>query len=53
MSNHLPNEIINGGFGAGHQHIRPGFGFGFNGVVFCDPEAAGIPVGDGPGRGRG
>ena len=47
MTNHLPPELIDGGFGVGHQRIRPGFGFGYNGVVFSDPELAGIPVGAG------
>ena len=47
MSNHLPDALMEKGFVAGHQRIRPGFGFGFNGVVFTDPEAAGVPVGKG------
>ena len=47
MRNHLPDALIEHGFTAGHQRIRPGFGFGFNGVVFTDPQAAGIPVGQG------
>ncbi|HVT70091.1 MAG TPA: hypothetical protein VHF26_20250 [Trebonia sp.] len=29
------------------MHFRPGFGFGYNGVVVYDPEAAGLPVGRG------
>jgi CubicO group peptidase (beta-lactamase class C family) len=47
MSNHLPDALMEKGFVAGHQRIRPGFGFGFNGVVFTDPQAADVPVGQG------
>uniref|UniRef100_B0T914 Beta-lactamase n=1 Tax=Caulobacter sp. (strain K31) TaxID=366602 RepID=B0T914_CAUSK len=47
MTNHLPDALMARGFVAGHQRIRPGFGFGFNGVVFTDPSAAGVPVGPG------
>lgn len=47
MSNHLPDTLMQHGFLAGHQRIRPGFGFGFNGVVFTDPALAGVPVGTG------
>ena len=47
MSNHLSDAILNGGFGVGAQQIRPGFGHGFDGAVFTDPEAAGVPVGKG------
>jgi CubicO group peptidase (beta-lactamase class C family) len=47
MSNHLSDEIIGGGFGVGFQQIRPGYGHGFNGAVFTNPGAAGLPVGRG------
>jgi CubicO group peptidase (beta-lactamase class C family) len=47
MSNHLSDEIMAGGFGVGAQQIRPGFGHGFDGAVFTDPELAGVPVGKG------
>jgi CubicO group peptidase (beta-lactamase class C family) len=47
MSNHLSDEIMAGGFGVGAQAIRPGFGHGFDGAVFTDPDAAGVPVGKG------
>ena len=47
MSNHLSDEIMAGGFGVGLQQIRPGYGHGFDGAVFTDPKAAGIPVGEG------
>ena len=46
-SNHLSEALINGGFGVGHQQIRPGFGYGYNCAVFTDPEKAGQPVGKG------
>lgn len=46
-SNHLSDDLINGGFGVGSMAIRPGFGYGFNGAVFTDPEKAGLPVGRG------
>lgn len=47
MTNHLSDRLMAHGFLAGHQRIRPGFGIGFNGVVFTDPQAAGVPVGKG------
>lgn len=47
MSNHLSDALINGRFMVGRQRIRPGFGYGYNGAVFYDPAAAGIPVGKG------
>ena len=46
-TNHLPAWMLEAGFGIGAMQIRPGFGFGFNGAVFTDPDAAGIPVGRG------
>jgi CubicO group peptidase (beta-lactamase class C family) len=46
-ANHLSEEIMAGGFGVGHQQIRPGFGYGFNGAVFTDPARAGSRVGRG------
>lgn len=45
MTNQLPDDMLAQGWGVGKQQIRPGFGYGFNGVVFTDPKAAGIPVG--------
>src|SRR6185437_4734743 len=45
--NHLPDWMLEAGFGVGAMQIRPGFGYGFNGAVFTDPDAAGIPVGKG------
>jgi len=47
MSNHLSDEILAGGFGVGLQQIRPGYGHGYDGAVFHDPDAAGVPVGKG------
>lgn len=47
MTNHLSPELMAAGHGIGHQQIRPGFGHGFDGAVFTDPDAAGIPVGKG------
>jgi CubicO group peptidase (beta-lactamase class C family) len=46
-ANHLTDELMAGGFGVGHQPIRPGFGYGFNGAVFTDPPLAGSKVGRG------
>lgn len=46
-TNQLSDEMLAQGWGVGKQQIRPGFGYGYNGVVFTDPEAAGIPVGRG------
>jgi len=47
MSNHLPPHLTTGEFGVGLQQIRPGYGHGFDGAVFYDPMAAGVPVGEG------
>jgi len=47
MTNHLPEDRLSPGWVAGQQRFRPGFGYGYNGVVFYDPEAAGVPVGRG------
>jgi CubicO group peptidase (beta-lactamase class C family) len=47
MTNHLSDEILAGGYGVGLQQMRPGYGHGYDGAVFCDPDAAGVPVGKG------
>jgi CubicO group peptidase (beta-lactamase class C family) len=47
MTNHLSDALIGGGFGVGLQQIRPGYGYGYNGAVFTDPDAAAVPVGRG------
>jgi CubicO group peptidase (beta-lactamase class C family) len=46
-TNHLPGWMLEAGFGIGAMQIRPGFGYGFNGAVFTDPDKAGLPVGRG------
>ncbi len=46
-ANHLPDWMLEQGFGIGFMRIRPGFGYGYNGAVFTDPAAAGLPVGRG------
>uniref|UniRef100_UPI0035CB56D5 serine hydrolase domain-containing protein n=1 Tax=uncultured Sphingomonas sp. TaxID=158754 RepID=UPI0035CB56D5 len=47
MTNRLPAELLETRFTAGHHKFRPGFGYGYNGVVFTDPALAGVPVGTG------
>lgn len=47
MTDHLPPALVNGKFGIGMQQIRPGYQFGYNGVVVTDPEAAGVDMGKG------
>jgi CubicO group peptidase (beta-lactamase class C family) len=47
MSSHLSDEFVAKRWGVGHQQIRPGFSYGFNGAVFTDPGLSGVPVGRG------
>lgn len=47
MTNHLPDAMLETRFKAGHHRFRPGFGYGFNGVVVTDPKLADLPVGKG------
>ncbi|MGY4929162.1 serine hydrolase domain-containing protein [Streptomyces sp. 900105755] len=47
MTNLLPESLLAQGFRTGHMHIRPGFGFGWNGAVVYDPQRAQLPVGRG------
>jgi CubicO group peptidase (beta-lactamase class C family) len=47
MTNHIPPFITRGGYGIGLQQIRPGYEFGFNGVVVTDPERATVDIGKG------
>jgi CubicO group peptidase (beta-lactamase class C family) len=47
MTNRLPDAMLASGFAAGHHRFRPGFGYGYNGVVVHDPDLAGLPVGRG------
>ncbi|HEX4301372.1 MAG TPA: serine hydrolase domain-containing protein [Rhizomicrobium sp.] len=46
-ANHLPDWMLEKGFGVGAMQIRPGFGYGYNCAVFTDPVKAGLPVGKG------
>jgi CubicO group peptidase (beta-lactamase class C family) len=45
--NHLSDAILGQRIAAGMQQVRPGRGYGFNGAVFHDPQAAGSRVGRG------
>ena len=47
MTNQLPDVMLETRFKAGHHQFRPGFGYGFNGVVITDPDLADLPVGTG------
>ncbi len=46
-ANHLPRRILDAGVEAGFQRVGPGRGYAYNGAVFTDPAAAGVPVGRG------
>ncbi|MGH9430276.1 MAG: serine hydrolase domain-containing protein [Terriglobia bacterium] len=46
-SNHLHANLMTGQFGIGIQHIRPGFGYGYDMAVFTNPALADNPVGKG------
>ncbi len=47
MTSHLPPALIPRGFGIGFQGLRPGYEYGFDGVVVTDPAAAHVAVGRG------
>jgi len=47
MTAHLPPQLVTGGFGIGMQRIRPGYEYGYNGVVVTDPVAAKVAMGKG------
>ncbi len=47
MTNRLGDDLMAARFTAGHQKFRPGFGYGYNGVVVTDPQLADLPVGQG------
>jgi CubicO group peptidase (beta-lactamase class C family) len=47
LTNHLPPELMKQSWTTGHMRFRPGFGYGYNGVVFYDPQLAELPVGRG------
>lgn len=46
-SNHLPPSLLTGEYSIGSQHIRPGFGYGYNCAVAYDPPAANMSDGKG------
>lgn len=47
MTNLLPAEMLEDKFTLGQHRFRPGYGYGYNGVVVTDPIAADLPVGEG------
>lgn len=47
MSNQLPEMVLKGNCGIGPRRTRPGFEFGYNGVVITDPTAVKLPLGKG------
>jgi len=47
MTSHVSPQIVTGGFGIGMQRIRPGYEYGYNGVVVTDPAAAKVAMGKG------
>lgn len=47
QSNQIPESLVTPGFRTGQMRFRPGFGYGYNGVVVYDPELADLPVGRG------
>lgn len=47
MSSHLPEAVVLGNFGIGIQQIRPGYEYGYNGIVVTDPTAANVALGKG------
>ncbi|MGH9450934.1 MAG: serine hydrolase, partial [Terriglobia bacterium] len=46
-SNHLHANLMTGEYSIGIQHIRPGFGYGYDMAVFTNPALADNPVGQG------
>lgn len=46
-SNHLRPSLMSGEFKIGIQHMRPGFGYGYDFAVFTNPALADNPVGKG------
>ncbi len=46
-SNHLPPSLLTGEYRIGSQHIRPGFGYGYNCAVVYDPATADLSDGKG------
>lgn len=45
MSRQIAPSIVEGGFGIGFQQIRPGYEFGYNGIVVTNPAMAGVSLG--------
>jgi CubicO group peptidase (beta-lactamase class C family) len=46
-TNHLEPDLLTGQYGIGSQHMRPGFGYGYNCAVEFDPQQANLPDGKG------
>ncbi len=46
-TNHLKPELLSGAYGIGAQHMRAGFGYGYNCAVEFDPQEANLPDGKG------
>jgi CubicO group peptidase (beta-lactamase class C family) len=46
-TNHVPQGLLSGEFGVGLQHLRPGFGYGYNCAVLYDPLEANLSDGKG------
>ncbi|HXN49704.1 MAG TPA: serine hydrolase domain-containing protein [Bryobacteraceae bacterium] len=46
-SNHLDPQLMTGEFSIGHEVMRPGMGYGYDGAVFTDPLEADEVVGNG------
>jgi CubicO group peptidase (beta-lactamase class C family) len=46
-SNHLRPSLMSGQYRIGIQHMRPGFGYGYDFAVFTNPALADNPVGKG------
>ncbi len=46
-SNHLRPSLMSGQFRIGIEHMRPGFGYGYDVAVFTNPALADNPVGKG------
>ncbi len=47
MANHLASSLLDGRFGIGVMHMRPGFGYGYTGAVAFDPLEANLIEGKG------
>lgn len=47
MTSQLSPEFVARRWGVGFQNIRPGYAYGYNGVVVTDPQAAKVALGQG------